>query len=78
MMQDDKLLIPKLGVGQPRAVRSCNCGLKIMGWEDHLMRWEEVSRGKSNGGLGIRKLKECNQVLLGKWLWQFAVERHSL
>lgn len=46
--------------------------------KDHLIRWEVVSKSKACGGLGIRQLKERNQALMGKWLWCFCVERHSL
>lgn len=37
-----------------------------------------MTNSKENGGLGIRRLKERNRALLGKWLWRFVVERHSL
>lgn len=33
---------------------------------------------KSKGGLGIRRLKQMNQALLGKWLWRFGEEPASL
>lgn len=36
--------------------------------KDHLMRWDDVIRSKENGGLGIGRLRERNQALMGKWL----------
>ena len=33
---------------------------------------------KEHGGLGVRKLKEFNVVLLGKWCWRMLVDREGL
>ena len=32
-----------------------------------LVKWEEVSKSKDTGGLGIRKLRMVNECLLAKW-----------
>ncbi|KAG2719696.1 hypothetical protein I3760_02G002200, partial [Carya illinoinensis] len=44
----------------------------------HLVKWEQVCRPISGGGLGVRNLKMFNRVLLGKWLCRFANEHDSL
>jgi len=33
---------------------------------------------KENGGLGVKKLKEFNISLMGKWVWRVLEERESL
>ncbi|RVW46854.1 Transposon TX1 uncharacterized 149 kDa protein [Vitis vinifera] len=46
--------------------------------ENHLVRWEVVSRPKESGGLGFGKISLRNIALLGKWLWRFPRERSGL
>ncbi|KAK9266383.1 hypothetical protein L1049_027285 [Liquidambar formosana] len=48
------------------------------GKRDHLVRWEIVSRPKSQGGLALGNIVKRNIDLTGKWLWRFALERDSL
>ncbi|GAU43299.1 hypothetical protein TSUD_389980 [Trifolium subterraneum] len=42
------------------------------------VNWETVCLRKEVGGLGVRRLKEFNVSLLGKWVWRLMVEHDSL
>ncbi|CAL5401403.1 unnamed protein product [Camellia sinensis] len=44
----------------------------------HLVKWEEVTKTKHLGGLGIKKLKEVNDCLLAKWWWRYGSEDRVL
>lgn len=46
--------------------------------KDHLVSWKEVCRPKSEGGLGIGRIKERNLAPMGKLLWHFPSEKDSL
>ena len=41
-----------------------NLGRKI-----HLEKWEEVTKSKAHGGLGVKRLRDVNDCLLSKWWW---------
>ena len=43
----------------------------------HLMKWSEVIKPKSCGGLGLGDLKYKNAALLAKWQWRFGDEREA-
>jgi hypothetical protein len=40
--------------------------------------WNSVCRSKEVGGLGVRRIREFNTALLGKWCWRMLLERESL
>lgn len=43
-----------------------------------LIGWEEVCQPKECGGLGLRKLKECNEAFMIKLGWQLLVNQSAL
>ncbi|GAU29337.1 hypothetical protein TSUD_227080 [Trifolium subterraneum] len=42
------------------------------------IKWDSVCLNKKNGGLGVRRLREFNFSLLGKWIWRILEEKDSL
>ncbi|KAI8535123.1 hypothetical protein RHMOL_Rhmol10G0150800 [Rhododendron molle] len=44
----------------------------------HVVRWDEITRKKSNGGLGVKKLAQQNLALLAKWWWRFGKDKEAL
>ncbi|KAL7218831.1 hypothetical protein ACSBR2_011994 [Camellia fascicularis] len=43
-----------------------------------MVKWEEITQSKSNGGLGIRNVRIMNECLLLKWWWRFGSESGSI
>jgi len=46
--------------------------------EDHRkiswVDWRSVYKRKEHGGLGVRRLREFNEAMLGKWCWRMLVD----
>jgi hypothetical protein len=43
-----------------------------------LVKWDQICRPYSQGGLAIKNIRQFNAALLKKWLWHFGVERDAL
>lgn len=44
----------------------------------HMVKWAEVTKSASLGGLGIRRIIDVNTSLLLKWWWKFGCEPNAL
>jgi hypothetical protein len=42
------------------------------------IKWDTVCLSVTRGGLGVRRLREFNMSLLGKWCWRMMVEKDGL
>ncbi|GAU10944.1 hypothetical protein TSUD_112380 [Trifolium subterraneum] len=42
------------------------------------VKWESICSPRENGGLGVRRVKDFNYALLGKWVWRCLAEGDSL
>jgi hypothetical protein len=42
------------------------------------VKWDKVCQNKENGGLGVRRVREFNLSLLGKWCWRMLVDHEGL
>jgi len=51
----------------------CEDCRKIAWW-----KWESICLPKEDEGLGVRRLREFNFSLLGKWCWRMLVEKDGL
>jgi len=40
--------------------------------------WNTVCARKEEGGLGVRRIRDFNIALLGKWCWRMLIDRESL
>lgn len=43
-----------------------------------MVGWERITKSKSHGGLGIKKLDIQNAALLCKWWWRFGQDKEAL
>jgi hypothetical protein len=42
------------------------------------IKWDNICLKREKGGLGVRRIKEFNCALLGKWVWRILEENESL
>jgi hypothetical protein len=48
--------------------------IRKIAWVD----WHSVCLPKEEGGLGVRRLREFNVALLGKWCWRMLTDKEGL
>ena len=48
------------------------------GRKTHLINWETVTKEKSKGGQGIRKMQGMNKALMAKLGWKLLTYRNKL
>ncbi|XP_028122593.1 uncharacterized protein LOC114319737 [Camellia sinensis] len=53
-------------------------GSSVASRKVHMVKWKEVTKGKNQGGLGIRDLGVVNECLLLKWWWRYGSEDKAL
>lgn len=53
-----------------RLLRAFMCGSNEKQRKIHGVKWELVRMPNIQGGLGVRKGREINCALLGKWVWK--------
>ena len=53
-------------------------GDTMEGRKTHLINWETVTKEKSKGGLGIRKMQHMNKALMAKLGWKLLTDRNKL
>ncbi|XP_058189531.1 uncharacterized protein LOC131307140 [Rhododendron vialii] len=59
--------------------KSSLCGVKVQQQDvAALAHWECITKSKTNGGLGVKKLLQQNMALLAKWWWRFSKDKESL
>jgi hypothetical protein len=44
----------------------------------HWISWDKICREREEGGLGVRRIREFNFSLLGKWCWRLYVNHDCL
>jgi len=42
------------------------------------VKWDSICLPKEKGGLGVRRIREFNLALLGKWCWRMLVDKDGL
>ncbi|KAJ0910635.1 putative RNA-directed DNA polymerase [Helianthus annuus] len=52
----------------------CNEGQHKINW----IGWDNITKPKEDGGLGLTPLREINIALLTKWWWRFKTEENAL
>ncbi|CAL5342156.1 unnamed protein product [Camellia sinensis] len=76
------LSIFKIPVGVAKQIEKIQaaflCGKSELKRKVHLVKWADLTVDKSQGGLGLRNLREFNACLLLKWWWRFGMEGRAI